>query len=46
LQNGYTSEIHDATHTGVEGVGEFVEISVEPRRSINFSMDGVPSIQV
>jgi hypothetical protein len=39
---GYTSEIQVETHTGVEGVGEFVENSVEPRRSIGFSKEGVP----
>jgi hypothetical protein len=32
--------------TGVAGVGEFVEIGVEPRRSIRFFKDGVFLSQV
>ena len=46
VANGLSSEIHKATHTGVEGVGEFVKMSVEPRRSINLFMEGVLSMQV
>ncbi len=33
------ANIHLAAHTGVAGVGEFVENSAEPRRSCYFSME-------